>query len=313
MTTTPTAANHLSGRVGLGFRVTLAEQILTRSETPIEFLEVAPENYVGVGGKRGRLLAMARERFAVVSHGICGDFAGAAPVDDDVLGAVAAFLRESGARWYSDHLCFTHIAGAESHDLVPMPMTDEAAARAAARIRLVQDRLGLPVAIENVSAYVRHVDDAYAEADFVRRVAVEADCKVLLDVNNVYVNAVNFPEGAPGGRDFPGAGSADVMMRARAAIDAMPLERVVQMHMAGHTVEEVDADGVPVVVVDTHGEDIIDPVFDLFAYTVAAFARRGLAIPPTLLERDHNIPALPTLEAEIAKLQAIVRAAGGAR
>ncbi len=300
-TTTPTAANDLSGRVGLGFRAALAEQILAGVDSPIEFLEVAPENYVGVGGKRGRLLAMARERFAVVSHGICGDFAGAAPVDDDVLGAVSAFLRESGARWYSDHLCFTHIAGAESHDLVPMPMTDEAATRAAARIRVVQDRLGLPVAIENVSAYVRHVDDAFAEPDFVRRVAVEADCKVLLDVNNVYVNAVNFP-----------SGGADVMTRARAAIDAMPLERVVQMHMAGHTVEDVDADGVPVVVVDTHGEAIVDPVYDLFAYTVAAFVRRGLAVPPTLLERDHNIPALPTLEAEIGKLQAIVRAARGA-
>ncbi|MDP2340377.1 MAG: DUF692 domain-containing protein [Deltaproteobacteria bacterium] len=279
----------LRGTVGLGFRAALAEELLACDVSAARFIEIAPENYLGVGGKRGRLLAMARERWPVVSHGLCGDFAGAAPVDDELLAAVKGFLRENHARWYSDHLCLTHVAGAETHDLLPLPFTAEAIARAARRIREVQDRLDLPIAIENVSAYLRHPEDELPEAAFVAAVVVEAGCSLLLDVNNVYVNAVNF------GID------------AHEYIRALPLDRVVQMHIAGHHVEQRDVDdGSPSLVIDTHGAPIIDPVFALLGFTVAEMRRRGLTPAPVLLERDHNIPPVAELELELVRLQAIV-------
>ncbi len=283
----------LRGTVGLGLRAALADELLAADGSAASFIEVAPENHLGVGGRRGRLLAMARERWPVVSHGLCGDFSGAAPVDDDLLAALKVFLRENGARWYSDHLCLTHVAGAETHDLLPLPFTAEAISRASRRIREVQDRLELPIAVENVSAYLRHPQDELDEASFVSSVVDEAGCSLLLDVNNVYVNAVNF------GFD------------PQAYIRALPLERVVQMHVAGHLVEERDDDGVPTLLIDTHGAAIIDPVFALLAFTVGEMRRRGLLPAPVLLERDHNIPPLAELELELQRLQAVVDAGAG--
>ncbi len=263
---------------------------------PLSFIEVAPENYLGVGGRRGRLLAMASERWPVVSHGLCGDFSGAAPVDEALTADVARFLREHGARWYSDHLCFTHIAGGESHDLLPLPLSREAIDRSASRIRQMRDRLALPIAIENVSAYMRtpvpRGEPAMTEWAFISAVVEAADCDLLLDVNNVYVNAVNF------GVD------------ARAFIMGLPLHRVKQIHMAGHHVERVDDDGAPTLVIDTHGASIIDPVYELLAFTLSTMQGRGLPPPPVLLERDHNIPDLGTLSDELRRLQAVVSACG---
>src|SRR5687768_7637530 len=112
--------------VGIGFRAALAEELLEAPVTNARFIEVAPENYLGVGGQRGRWLAMAAERWPVVAHGLCGDFAGAAPLDTELLVDLRGFLRAHGARWYSDHLCLTHLAGTETHDLLPLPFTDEA-------------------------------------------------------------------------------------------------------------------------------------------------------------------------------------------
>jgi hypothetical protein len=271
---------------GLGFRAALAEQLLGANDTHARFVEIAPENYLGVGGQRGRWLAMAAERWPVVSHGLCGDFSGAAPLDLDFMKELKGFLRTYGARWYSDHLCFTHVHGAESHDLLPLPFTDEAVARAAARIREVKDILEMPVAIENVSAYLRAPGGTMDEPTFVRRVAEAADCHILLDVNNVYVNAVNF------GFD------------PRGYMDALPLDRVIQIHVAGHD-EEEPLDGKRLLI-DTHGAPIIDPVYALLEDTL----RKIPHAPPVLLERDHNIPSLPVLEAELARLQGIIDAAG---
>jgi uncharacterized protein (UPF0276 family) len=209
---------------------------------------------------------------------LCGDFAGAAPLDRPLLEALRGFLRTHNARWYSDHLCLTHVAGRETHDLLPLPFTEEAVRRAAARIREVQDVLGLPLAVENVSAYLRMPGGEMDEATFVDAVVREADCKLLLDVNNVYVNSVNF------------------QFDARAYIDALPLDRVVQIHMAGHDVEHEG------LLVDTHGAPITDPVFELLGY---ALARMGRA-PPILLERDHAIPPLSVLEDELQRLTSVV-------
>jgi hypothetical protein len=292
-TSTPgSVAGGLAGTVGLGFRAALAEALLASSSTNAQFIELAPENYVGAGGVRGRRLAQAAERWPVVSHGLCGDLAGGAPVDDELLAAIRGFLHQRRARWYSDHLCFTHVAGAESHDLLPLPHTDEAVERVAARLRIVRDRLELPLAVENVSAYVRvPVPDGTPvldEAAFVRAVVERADCLLLLDVNNVYVNAVNF------GFD------------ADAFIAALPLERVVQLHVAGHHVEERDPAGTPTLLIDTHGAPIIDPVYALLERTLARMHAHGLPLPPVLLERDHTLPPLDELEGELARLRTIV-------
>lgn len=267
--------------VGLGFRAALAEELLAARDTRARFIEVAPENYLGVGGQRGRWLAMAAERWPVVSHGLCGDFSGAAPLDVELLQELKRFLRTTGARWYSDHLCLTHVAGAESHDLLPLPFTDEAVERAARRIREVRDILELPIAVENVSAYLRVPGGTMDEPTFVRRVVEEADCLLLLDVNNVYVNSVNF------GFD------------ARAYVDALPLDRVTQIHVAGHHEETVDGSRV---LIDTHGAPVVDPVYELLDDTL----RKIPHAPPVLLERDHEIPKLAVLESELARLTDIV-------
>lgn len=292
----------LRGAVGVGFRAAMAEAFLAAPDADVDvvdFLEVAPENYLGVGGKRGRLLEMARTRFPIVCHGLCGDFSGAAPVDEALLAALGDFLRTMGARWYSDHLCLTHIAGGESHDLLPLPRTAEAVARTAARVQLVRERLGLPIAVENVSAYLTPApppgERELSEPDFVRAVVEAADCWLLLDVNNVYVNAVN-----------TAGPSDDPLIAARAVIDAMPLERVVQMHMAGHAVEDRHPSGAPSLVIDTHGAPIIDPVYALLRHTLERFQSAGIPAPPVLLERDHNLPPLPELLEEVRRLRAIV-------
>lgn len=272
--------------VGLGFRLDLANQILRKERFEADFVEVAPENYLGIGGRRKRLLDAAKERFEIVCHGLCGDFSGSAPLDLDLLSELKAFLRDVDAKWYSDHLCFTHAAGAELHDLLPLPLNQDAVQRAAKRIAQIQDFLEMPVAIENVSAYARMPGCDLDEADFIRAVVEEANCHLLLDVNNVFVNASNF--------DFD----------AKGFIDRLPLERVIQLHIAGHDVED---DGLRI---DTHGAPILDPVFDLFGYATAALARRGVAADvPMLLERDHNFPPLFELEAELARLKTVRKSA----
>jgi uncharacterized protein (UPF0276 family) len=266
---------------GLGFRLKLAEEMVAAPTSNARFIEVAPENYLGAGGKRARLLAAAAERWPVVSHGLCGDFAGAAPLDEALLGELKQFLHGLGARWYSDHLCLTHADGVELHDLLPLPFSEDAVERASHRIRAVRDRLELPIAVENVSAYARMPGGEMEEPDFVRAVVEQADCHLLLDVNNVYVNSQNF------GFD------PDLY------IDSLPLDRVVQIHMAGHRVEP---DGL---LIDTHGAPIIDPVYALLERTLPKLGKPV----PVLLERDHSIPPLVELEAELGRLQTIIDAA----
>lgn len=269
--------------VGLGLRLGLAEALLASAPTsPATFLEICPENYVQIGGRRARLLAEARERWPILCHGLCGDFAGLAPLDRELLGSIKGLLREVGAPWYSDHLCWTHIGGAEIHELVAMPMTEASVRRAAVRLREVQELLELPIAVENVSAYGHAVEPELSEPEFVRAVVEEAGCYILLDVNNVYVNSVNF------GFD------------PRAYIDALPLERVIQLHVAGHDVEEAS------LLLDTHAAAIVDPVYSLFDYALRRLPHRV----PALLERDANFPPLAELEAELRRLALIMEGAG---
>ncbi len=267
--------------VGLGFRLGLADAMLSAPQSQARFIEVCPENYVGVGGRRARLLHAARERWPVVCHGLCGDLAGLAPMQMELLTQVKAMLKEVGARWYSDHLCMTHIAGAEIHELLPLPFNGEAVRRTAQRVRQVQDFLELPMAVENVSAYGDMPGGEMTEPEFVTAVLEEADCGLLLDVNNVYVNAFNFG------------------FEPRDYIDALPLERVIQIHVAGHFQEAPD------ILLDTHAMPIADPVYDLFAYTMERLPRDV----PVLLERDGNFPPLSELEDELIRLRSIMEAA----
>ncbi len=268
----------LRGKVGLGFRFGLAKAMLALQDTPIEFVEIGPENYVGTGGRRKRLIDEAKEKWPVVCHGLSGDLAGLAPIDHALLGEMRDFLHGVGAHWYSDHLCMTHIAGTEIHELVAMPFTYESVRRTAARVKAVSEILELPMAIENVSAYGHMPGKEMSEPEFVGAVLEEADCPLLLDINNVYVNAVNFG------------------FEPRAYIDALPLERVIQLHMAGHFKEADD------LLLDTHAMPIIDPVYELFEYAYAQMPHQ----PPVLLERDGNFPELSELEAEITRIATIV-------
>lgn len=281
----PGGASDAPHGVGLGFRLKLANELLASEHSHARFLEVSPENYLGIGGPRGRLLAAAAERWPIVCHGLCGDFSGAAPLDRELLLELKAFLKRLGARWYSDHLCLTHAAGAEIHDLLPLPFTAEAVKRVAQRVREVRDLLDLPIAVENISAYARMPGGELDEPEFVRAVLEEADCLLLLDVNNVYVNSVNF------GFD------------PKAYIEALPLERVVEIHVAGHKEER------PGLLVDTHGAPIIDPVYELLEWTLPRLPRSV----PVLLERDNNIPPLPELEEELSRLTRIFDEAEVAR
>ncbi|MCZ7583423.1 MAG: DUF692 domain-containing protein [Deltaproteobacteria bacterium] len=262
---------------GLGFRFGLADQMLGAERSAADFVEIAPENYIGVGGRRARLIDAVRERWPIVSHGLCGDFAGGMPFDLDYMRDLRTFLKRIGAQWYSDHLCFTNLRGAEMHELVALPFTDEAVKRAAARIRDVQDFLGMPVAVENVSAYGEMPGAEMTEADFVAEVVRESGGHLLLDVNNVYVNSVNFK------------------FDPRAYIDRLPLDRVLEVHVAGYFQEAPD------LLLDTHAMPISDPVYDLFAYAMAKLPHR----PPVLLERDGNFPPLAELESELARLDNI--------
>lgn len=281
MTHDPSHTSHNTpAGVGIGFRFSLAEALLKSTDTAAQFVEISPENYLGVGGKRARLLDMVKERFPVIAHGLCGDFAGSAPLDHELLRHLKALLKATNAKWYSDHLCLTHAAGAEIHDLVPLAMNGDTVKIVAERIRTLQDILDTPLAFENASAYTSMPGTTMTEWDFVKAVAEEADCKILLDVNNVYVNAVNFG------------------FEADTYIDGVPLERVAEIHMAGHHVEE------PGLIIDTHGAPVADPVFALLERTWAKLPQRV----PVLLERDHNIPPLAELEPELRRLAGIVAA-----
>ena len=263
--------------VGLGFRFALAEELLGAEKSHASFLEIAPENYLGVGGKRKRWLHEAAEKWPIVCHGLCSDLAGRGEFDEPFMAELKGFLEQMGARWYSDHLCLTHVGGAEVHELIPLAFNEETLQRAATRIARVQEYLDLPLAVENVSAYGEMPQGTMEEAEFVSAIVEEADCRLLLDVNNVYVNAHNF--------GFDG----------REYIEALPLDRVVEIHMAGHIEEEG-------LLLDTHSQPIDETVFDLFRVALEKRPHR----PPVLLERDGNFPPLSELEAEMKQLLEII-------
>jgi uncharacterized protein (UPF0276 family) len=267
--------------VGVGLRRPHMERIL--AETPdLPFFEFCPENYMDRGGKARRGLLSVAERYPVVSHGVGLGIGSVDALDWEYLRRLKALLGETGALWASDHLCWNRADGRSSNDLLPLPFTAEAVAHTAARIREVQDFVEVPFLVENISTYTILPGAEMDEATFTRAVLEEADCGLLLDVNNVYVNFRNH------GTD------------PHAFLAAMPAERVGQMHMAGH-------DDRGHVVVDTHGAPVRDEVWALFR---EALAHTG---PTTvLLEWDSNIPSLERLLEEADAARAIYDEVTGA-
>jgi len=240
----------------------------------IDFFEIAPENWIGVGGRAGRQLRELTERHPSACHGLSLSLGGPSPLDETLLARIRTLLDTHGIALYSEHLSYCSDDG-HLYDLMPIPFTDEAVHWVAQRIRRTQDILGQRIAVENVSYYAA-TGQAMREIDFIDAVLAEADCDLLLDVNNVHVNAVNH------GYD------------ARAFIDALPGERIVCIHVAGHYVEAPD------LLVDTHGAAVIDPVWDLLRH---AYSTHG--VRPTLVERDFNFPPLAELIAEVDTIRAI--------
>jgi hypothetical protein len=269
--------------IGIGFRYAMARSTLESNVPQIRWLEVHPENYVQRGGRFRQMLERARERWPLVTHGLSMGFGAVEPAEDEYVRPLKAFLHEIGAPWHSEHLCFSGSDGVMLHDLLPLPFTREAVATAVARIREARDRLELPIAVENISYYAEAGSAEMSELDFLLAVLEEADAKLLLDVNNVFVNSKNH------GFD------------ARCYIDQMPRERVVQIHVAGHHVRS-DA-----LIIDTHGEAVRDEVYDLLEYTL-----HRVGPVPVLLERDQNFPPFADLVAEVTRLDEIyVRATDG--
>lgn len=258
---------------GLGLRRDLLASLAgVPAQAGPDFLEVAPENWIRIGGRLRRQFDALAEHFPITTHGLSLSLGSPDPLDWQLLTDIRDFLRRYQVPLYSEHLSYCSVDG-HLYDLLPMPFSDEAALHVAKRIRQVQDFLGQRIAVENISYYASPFT-ALTEAEFINAVLAEADCDLLLDVNNVYVNSINHGYDA---RDF---------------IAAMPTHSITYMHVAGHFDEADDLK------IDTHGSDVIDPVWQLLEFSYCCHG-----VHPTLLERDFNFPPLPSLLAEVNRIR----------
>jgi uncharacterized protein (UPF0276 family) len=263
---------------GLGLRVDHYETIL--NERPaVDWFEALTENYLVPGGKPLHNLMRIREHYPMAMHGVSMSIGSTQPLDRAYLQAVKALASRLQPAWISDHLCWTGVGGKNLHDLLPLPYTDEALHHVAERVRTVQDILGRRILLENVSSYVSFRDSRLSEWDFLRTLAHEADCLILLDVNNIYVSSVN--------HEFD----------PQAYLAAIPVERVQQIHLAGH---QNHGD----YLIDTHDFPVPDPVWALYETAVRRFGSVS-----TMIERDANIPPLAELQAELMAARRVCEAA----
>ena len=260
---------------GLGIRRGLLPKLVAMDGESVDFLEVAPENWIGVGGRLGRQFRQLAQSYPLVCHGLSLSIGGPAPLDTAFLKKVKAFLDDNEVLAYTEHLSYCSDEHGHLYDLMPIPFTSEAVTHVAGRIRQVQDLLERRIGIENVSYYAAPGREL-SELEFVNAVLTEADCGLLLDVNNIYVNSINFGYDP---YEFLGG------------IDAARTEYV---HMAGHFEEAPDLR------IDTHGAEVIEPVWDLLG---AAFDLYG--VMPTLLERDFNFPPFDELLGEVERIRAL--------
>lgn len=266
--------NYPVSGAGLGLRRTLLGPLLSVDEKDINFMEVAPENWIGVGGRLGKAFRSYTERFDFMCHGLSLSIGSPDPLDIEFVKQVRDFMKEHGIKAYSEHLSYCS-SGGHMYDLMPIPFTEDAIAHVSERIRVVQDIIEQPLIIENVSAYAQP-GKQMEEIDFLNAVMDSSGCRLLLDVNNVFVNSINH------GFD------------AKEYLRHIPTDKIAYMHIAGHYQEAED------LLVDTHGAPVKQDVWDLLAY---AYQLHGAA--PTLLERDFNIPGTAELLAEIDQIKSL--------
>ena len=257
---------------GLGLRRDVLDDMAASPLQAVDFMEVAPENWIRVGGRFGKLFRQFTERFDFVCHGLSLSIGSPAPLDESLVRDIGNWMREHGIKKYTEHLTYCSDNG-HLYDLLPIPFTEEAVHYVAERIRRVQDILQQRIGMENASYYTPAPGSDMSEIEFINAVLAEADCELLLDVNNIYVNSVNH------GYD------------PIAFLQQLPAERITYAHIAGHYNEADD------LIVDTHGADVIDPVWDILDKAYQHFG-----VFPTLLERDFNIPPLPELLREVEQI-----------
>ncbi len=260
--------NNLIHGAGLGLRRALLGSLTEQPPYNVDFMEVAPENWMGLGGALGKQFRGFTEQYPFVAHGLSLSLGGPTPLDETFLHRLKRFMAEHHISLYSEHLSYCSDDG-HLYDLMPIPFTEEAVMHVAARIRRTQDILEQRIAVENVSYYAAPGKEM-EEIDFLNAVVDEADCDLLLDVNNIYVNSIN--------HDYD----------AEAFLKQIPGERIAYIHVAGHYVEEQD------LLIDTHGAPVIDPVWQLLDTSYSLFGNK-----PTLLERDFNLPPLAELLEEV--------------
>lgn len=262
--------------VGLGLRWEFLDEVVDGPDLDLAFFEVSPENYMRRGGYYPAALERVRERYPIVSHGLTLSLGAVDEPEPEYLAELRAETERLRTPWHSDHLCFSSSGGRVLHELLPLAFSEENVSRVADRIRRVEDVLGLPLAVENITWYAHPGKPRMSEAEFISRTLERSGASLLLDVNNVYVNAQNH------GFD------------AREFLLQLPLDRVIQIHVAGHT--RLDSG----LIIDTHGASVIDPVYELLG-----FALERIGPVPVLLERDNDVPPLSELMSEIRVLTAL--------
>ena len=257
---------------GLGLRREKLDEMLQSDLSAANFMEVAPENWINVGGILGKKFRHFTEQYDFIAHGLSLSIGGPAPLDESLVKDIGKFMQLHGIKHYSEHLTYCSDDG-HLYDLLPIPFTQEAVHYVADRIRRVQDILQQEISMENASYYTAAPGKEMEEIEFINAVIEEADCGLLLDVNNIYVNSINH-----------GYDAIDFLKQ-------LPAERIRYGHIAGHYNEDKD------LIVDTHGADIIDPVWDILDKAYQHFA-----VFPTLLERDFNIPPVSELLREVKQI-----------
>ncbi|MBA3665412.1 MAG: DUF692 domain-containing protein [Bacteroidetes bacterium] len=261
---------------GIGFRKDFAEELIDSEVLKPSFIELAPENWIGMGGYWKKQLDKAAEKYPVTCHGLSLSIGSPDALDVPFVKQVKKFLDQYKVKVYSEHLSYSKCDNAHLYDLLPIPFRMDAVKHIVARIKQVQDILEQPLVLENVSYYTP-VAAEMTEHEFISAIVNESGCNMLLDVNNVYVNAFNHKYDA---KNF---------------LSKLPLNKVAYIHMAGH--EQVS----DTLIIDTHGQAVIDPVFELFEHAI------GLVKPvPVLLERDFNIPELEELQGELSRMDSII-------
>lgn len=259
---------------GLGLRTVHYETILA-DKPPVDWFEVITENYLVAGGKPLYYLDRIRTEYPMVMHGVSLSIGGTDALNLDYLRQVKALAERIEPAWISDHLCWTGVNGVNLHDLLPLPYTEEAIRHVVDRVTTVQDFLGRRILLENVSSYVTYAHSEMTEWEFLSAVAERADCLILLDINNIYVSAHNHG------------------FEPSVYLDNVPIERVWQFHLAGH-INQGD------IIIDSHGDTIIDPVWSLYETALRRFGPVS-----TMIERDDNIPPFPELLAELEQARRI--------